>query len=429
MIAIIYTIVILLFITINKVVFKNFLNYLNIFLLIWYVASILSMGGFFNFTIPSTKAYIYILITLIFFEAFSIIFIKVTIKKKDYNKKIEYNYDINYKIIFLLSLCVTILMIPTTIRGTKVLLENGFGYLRNIGFTLELYTSYEKIFLVYIVKPLNIALLVYSLIDLVDNKKIRINFILCIINVIQYILTFGGRSALLEVILLVGIIVMAKYNTNIYQAIKNNKKIAILSIIVLISIVYITSQRSLNKNEGFLFNVYSYYVGSIHLFGIHLDNPSASLLDGEHLLYGREMFNSITEFINIFGSILHINFSTGIEEVNQVTQKYIYVSPNVLMNNNVTMIYAFLRDFDIYGLIIGPCVLAFIYAVSYKAKNKKGEIQYRAVYYYLLSQLPYFLFEFVLAKGSVVFTIGAILVLNIVIFKRTRIQAIRRNKK
>lgn len=418
MMTIIYTVIISFCLLLNRMIFKNFFNYLNIFLIIWYTAAVLSMKGFYNFTIPSMKTYIYILIVLVFLEVFSIIFLRITIKRDNNEKKIKCNYCLKYKITYILSACVTIIMIPTTIKGCNILLKYGFGYLRNIGFTLELYTSYEKIFLVYIAKPLNIALLIYSIIDLIDNKKIKINFILCLLNVIQYILTFGGRAALLEIVLLTGIAIIDKYNANIYIAIKNNKKVILFSAIFLVFIVYITSQRSLNKNAGFLFNFYSYYVGSIHLFGINLDNPSMSLLDGRHLLYGKEMFNSIIEFINIFGSVFRISLPTGIEQVNQVTQQYRYVSPNVQMNNNVTMIYAFLRDFDLYGLIIGPCVIALIYAITYKTNKKEGRIQDRAVYYYLLSQLPYFLFEFVLAKGSIVFTIGAILLLSRIILKK-----------
>ena len=30
------------------------------------------------------------------------------------------------------------------------------------------------------------------------------------------------------------------------------------------------------------------------------------------------------------------------------------------MNNNVTFLYVCLRDFDIYGLIIGPAYIAFV---------------------------------------------------------------------
>lgn len=57
---IIYSVVIIIFLAMNKYIYKKFWNYLNVFLLIWYFASVLSMQGFYDFYVPSNKAYIYI---------------------------------------------------------------------------------------------------------------------------------------------------------------------------------------------------------------------------------------------------------------------------------------------------------------------------------------------------------------------------------
>ena len=58
---IIYSVVIIIFLAMNKYIYKKFWNYLNVFLLIWYFASVLSMQGFYDFYVPSNKEYIYIL--------------------------------------------------------------------------------------------------------------------------------------------------------------------------------------------------------------------------------------------------------------------------------------------------------------------------------------------------------------------------------
>lgn len=413
---VIFTIVVIIFFVINKYIYRNTWNYLNVFLLIWYIASMLSRYGFYDFYVPSEKTYIYILVALISLEAFSILFMKITIKKgilKNDNKQ----YKMKYMNITIMAAIITALMIPTTIRGIEILMAEGFDYLRGAGFSTDTYSSMEKIFLVYIIKPLNITLLVYSMIDFIDNNKIKLNLILCIINVFQDILTFGGRASLLSVVLLFAIILVDKYGKKIYIIFKKNKKIIIASILIIGVIIYITSQRQVHGGKGLLFNIYSYYVGSIHLFGLYVDNPNISLLDGNHLLYGQETINPITEMINILGGFFGISLTTGIEIVNEVTQKFVYASPDVLMNNNVTMLYAFLRDFDIYGLIIGPMLVAAVYAFAYKRRKKTGELKWRAVYYYVLAQLPYFLFENVLAKGNVVFNIIFIIVLSRIIYK------------
>ena len=410
---IIYSVVIIIFLAMNKYIYKKFWNYLNVFLLIWYFASVLSMQGFYDFYVPSNKAYIYILITLISLETFSILFMKLTIKKKKANLNDE-KYKLKYFNITLLALLVTVLMIPTTIKGINVLANSGFGALRTEGLSAgTTYTALEKIFLVYILKPFNMALLTYSVVDFIDNNKIRFNLILCIINVFQQMLTFGGRSALLGIILLIFVVVVDKYGNRILQLIKKNKKILIAAIAILGVIVYITSQRQVGGGEGLIFNIYTYFVGSIHLFGVCIDNPSVFLLDGNNLLYGQAMFNWITEIINFSSGLLfNTSITTGIEIVNQVTQNFVHVSPTVLMNNNVTMLYVFLRDFDIWGLIIGPMILALVYVCSYKARKNRRTLLSRVIYYYLLSQMPYFLFEYIFAKGNVVFVIIFVFLIN-----------------
>ena len=75
------------------------------------------------------------------------------------------------------------------------------------------------------------------------------------------------------------------------------------------------------------FNLYSYYVGSIHLFDIHLQNPEISLLDGEHLLYGKGILNPLLDISKIALKTIGINTDivTGTEIINEQVQQYITV--------------------------------------------------------------------------------------------------------
>ena len=349
----------------------------------------------------------------------------LTIKKKK-KKTEDEKYRLKYINITILAFLVTVLMIPTTIKGINVLISNGFGALRNEGLSAgTTYSAIEKLFLIYVLKPFNTALLTYSIIDFIDKNKIKANLILCIINVFQQMLTFGGRSALLGIVLLIFVVVVDKYGKKILRMLKNNKKIVVGALAILGVIIYISSQRKVGGGEGLLFNVYTYFVGSIHLFGVCIDNASTFLLDGQNLLYGQAMFNWITEIINFVGGILfNISITTGIEIVNQVPQNFVNVSPTVVMNNNVTMLYIFLRDFDVWGLIIGPMVLALVYVWAYKARKNKRTLISRAIYYYLLSQMPYFLFEYILAKGNVVFVIIFMLLIYRIVSTRERTEKV-----
>ncbi|MEI2393114.1 hypothetical protein V8V55_25305, partial [Priestia megaterium] len=46
-----------------------------------------------------------------------------------------------------------------------------------------------------------------------------------------------------------------------------------------------------------------------------------------------------------------------------------------LFNNNTSIIYTFLRDFGIFGLLIGPSFIALLMALSENKYYKKGGLR------------------------------------------------------
>lgn len=191
---------------------------------------------------------------------------------------------------------------------------------------------------------------------------------------------------------------------------------------LLFIIIAVTNERSLNSNEGFLFNLYSYYVGSIHLLNVHVENPYLSLLDGEHLLYGKGMLSPIWEITKISLKMIgfNIDIETGIDIINEQTQNYLTVKNGVKMNNNVTFLYVCLRDFDIYGLIIDSAYIALWFAIIYKLYIKRNSLKTDAMYFYLISNLPYFIFEFVLNKTPTILTFIYIIIVYNIICKKNK---------
>lgn len=97
-----------------------------------------------------------------------------------------------------------------------------------------------------------------------------------------------------------------------------------------------------------------------------------------------------------------LDWKSGVETINEVTQQFVFVSPQTFMNNNVTMIYAFLRDFGVWGLFICPFLLGAIYAHMYKLKKIQPNIYRKSVYYFSLSIMPFLLFEWMPARMSII---------------------------
>ena len=281
-------------------------------------------------------------------------------------------------------------------------------------------TMFQHIFIIYIVLPLSKAITIYSVMDCVEKKKINKTLVVSFINVILTVLTFAGRGILLDFIFLIVVIIScSQHKLSLLKTIKQYKKAIVILAIILVLISTITNQRKLNSESSLFSNAYSYYVGSIHLFDVHL-NEKASLLDDENLLYGKAILSPIIDIykmtINFFG--FNTNIKSGVETINQQVQQYYRVGNHISLNNNVTFLYVPLRDFGIFGLLIGPLYLSFIYAIAYKKKKNLPTVKNKAIYYYLCSILPYFIFEFYLNKTNTFFTIIFILVIPYIFFKK-----------
>ena len=412
----IYTFFIIFCLVINYKIFKKNINYLNIFLIIYYFAIVFSMSRFYGFSVPNDKLYIFVLIALISLEMFSIFFMAIKLHIKEEKKEEK----VNTKILGFIALIIFVFMIPTTIEGIKIIRQYGFFAARSAAFSTEVYSSYTKIFLVYILAPLDKVVYMYALIDYIKTKKINIALIISSINILQMTVTLGGRSALLDFIIISIVIVYSKYNGQIIDILKNNKRIIAIAAIMMMAIVGVTNNRSIKKNEGFLFNVYSYYVGSIHLFNVHLSNPNISLLDGNHLLYGRGMLNPIEELTKMTLKFAKIKTDkeTGIDIMNKQLQKFLTVRNGVKMNNNATFLYVCLRDFDFIGLIIGPAYIALWFVILYKLYIKKKSLKTDIMFFYIVSCIPYFLFEFYLNRTPTVLTFIYIMFLYKIVVSR-----------
>lgn len=406
----VFILVIIAFLVFNASFFNKYVNYLNVFVCIFGIASIFSMFGLYNLYIPPVTAYLYILVTLICFEFFSIFFL--SIKQQKFKQK--KNTELNWKYMKNLSMILFVSFLLFSIKGMSFVAQNGLFSLREIGFTTELYTSMQKILIVNILKPINTVILILSAIELIQNNKLKLSLVFSLLNCIQCTLIFGGRGVIIEVILYFIILLYNKYGFKILKLLKKNKLLVLMFFVLIVIVSYMTINRSLRGGSGVFYNFYNYFIGSIHLFGVYVSSPCTYLLDNQHLLYGLEIFNGILEPFKILFNLLGgVQLKSGIEIINEVTQNYVYVAPNVLMNNNVTMVYAFLRDFGFFGLIICPLFLAYFYAKIYKNKVLDQNNTLRmGLWVFVMGELPFLLFEYTFAKMATVMVLIFMLLLT-----------------
>ena len=390
---------------INTSFFHRAYNYANCFIGLWTVISFLSMCGFYDFYIPPESTYLYIAFMLLVFEIATLFGYKVRFGNKK-NRRILSNYEDTRVLIksipfTLINMVCTAFLIPYVRTGLSYIFVGGFNSLRQESLR-TLYSTGTKLVLMNIVQPIILASLIIGFWNLIRNRKFNWYIIIALLNSVLYILVFASRWILMEILMLLFVIVVQYYGGHIFKVIKDHKFLVAIGIFIVLIIITITAQRSVSSDGGVFKNIYTYFVGSIHLFGVACKNPSDFLLhDSSGYLYGGELLSGITDVVfMVTNRIFHTDFVTGISVLNNVTQKFYSVAPNVVMNNNFTMVYAFLRDGGLLGILFDTSILACVYAKIYK--NRDSSLFYITTWCYMKSMALFLVFEWMFARTSMI---------------------------
>lgn len=385
----------------NSYMYNKRINVNNVIITIWTITSILSMFGFYDMYVPNEKTYIYILLFMVTFELCSLFFLK-TIKIKEQSD--DMSKTLNYNIINIVLIILICVMAYFTLQGIEILIEGGsFSEVRDAYLNHENFSNKLKMFISLVILPIGHAIGVYTIIEYVNKKKITATLILFLIFLCELIIYTGGRAAIVHVAVLLVVALMDKYNNNIIKIIKENKLIILTLIIIGIIIGIITLQRNL-RGKGIIYNMYCYFVGSIHLLGVYVDNPEKFLLTNDYLLYGQVLISGFSYPILFVLQLVGINIKAGLYILYETTQRFIQISPNTTINNNVTMIYYALRDFGVFGIFIYTSIINFVFTYLYKKRKKNESILYKALYYYFIRCVIFLLFDFQFANTGVIFT-------------------------
>ena len=419
---VIYLFLLLIFGVLNTNTFRSKFNYANIFLLLWCVIPSLSAFGFYDFYKPPFEAHVYIILAIITFEITTLITKRIHIIKENEIETHPSTERINWTILLIISLICLAVIFPFFIISIRFALSNGFYYLRIKVLNNELFSARNRIILQDVIQPLVITTTLASIYHLVENRKIKIVTIISVLNCGLYMMTIGNRWLIMEVLLMIVVIVVGKYAFNIVEILRKNKWATRIVALLIVGMVFITVQRSIRGSTGLLYDVYSYFVGSIHFFGLAVSSPSEFALDSSHYLWGQELISAFVGLINNIGAAFGNSeiISSGLNTINEITQKYYFVSPTTHMNNNITMIYGFMRDCGVVGVIFDTTVLALFCMFVYKRRNKSIYTRFR--YIFNLTLLPFLIFEWFYGRTFVLIVFLILTLLDITSKKKLRIK-------
>lgn len=354
---------------------KSFLHPNTLYTLLWSGVSLISYFNFIDLKTPSKEVYIYILISIV---VFNLTFLSICKKSIQKNKmylleKIE-DYEINYDLIIAINVVFIIIMMPLFLRGIMKIITTGeFGLRSEVLSIIGAGSGVKREISLFIRRTSFMGVLkATSIITAVDMVRGRYKLLkVCLLGQIMYIIIFGGRIVVMDFILAYIISYLLLKNVR-----KNKIKKRYIAFVI-IALIAITTLRGNNKYT-LLESLVLYYTGSLSYLEIIISNPMAFGLD--KLLYGKLTFGFLLEpIIIILNNIFMFNVKNPSFEFDRYAQNFVNIGGNGVSsyyNNNTTILYIFLRDFGVWGIVVGTFLLAMVIAFLQNKYIYKGNPKY-----------------------------------------------------
>ena len=363
--------------------FKKWINYASIINLIWLVGIITTYIGLFEIYKPQNRIYVIINVFLLCFNIITYLTVRNTESRTLRSEFVIHNIESRNKLETISLSGIIVLMIPDFYSSLKVIMSGGYNLVRENVLTSFTFTQW---FLYHFGNPLIMALSIIAIIDVVFYGKNKFNLFLSFVAVLIDITIFASRSLLTEIIVALTICLFLKYHFKLKEVIKKHKIIIISLIATLALLIFVTSQRKMNGgNSTVIENLYYYFWGSFSCMDNHLDNINRYVVANGHTYF--QMF--ISGIVGVFGDILSlfgIRIQSGILIINPIVQEYVKVSPNIQMNNNVTMLTAFYLDAGWIGVAFYSSLASLILGCFYNKMKSCSRAD----------NLSYFIFAYVL---------------------------------
>ena len=355
----------ILMLFLDRYFYHKFFTWPSIITIIWCITLSFALMGLYDTVIPSITTVLYTMFFILSLNLASIIFSKKLIKNEiTKNEKANYNISINDKLLTFIEILCLILLIIICRKGIVIFLSTfNMSAVRNAYINYESIGVHMQVLFTITVVPIGKAVYVLSIIDYVHNKKIKLPLILSTVFAVLCMLLTGGRG-ILVFLLFTFVVSLILKEKNIFDIIKNNKKIVKLCAFIVLIILLVTLQRGFGKN-GMFTTIYVYFCGCFNLFEVYLRQ---GFVYPGGLLFGQALISGISfPFIEILRYVFHVNILPGNYILaNEAVAQYIRISPTIAINATPTTMFTAIRDFGVAGLLIYPTVISYIY---YKLKE------------------------------------------------------------
>lgn len=371
--------------------FKIHMNIVSIFTGLWCFFGILSSFGMYGMRIPVLQVHLYACLFVSVVDVIIILFCRqrnlsiymsnVLLHKEKGNVQTRASVCKSYATA--IQVVALVFYMPMIVNSIKAFLEGGFLGIRNSYFG----TEYEGRYLFSLLcrtmpSSFLTGLIIHYMYSAFETQKWKF-FIYAFLNAILLTLVNGGRYALMQV-LLSAVVLMVMQGRSVQKADRQErffKKKIIKGIVVIALVMFMVT--IFRKQEIFK-NIVVYFSGSFSFLDYILDNPTDfGLIEN---LNGYLTFGCIAEPVVLGLKVLGLTtMKTPSYLFNIVCQNFYDIgsgSTTLLFNNNTTVLYYFLRDFGVWGIVIGGIFLASLVVYSYNKWNS-GSRFYALIFVYM----------------------------------------------
>lgn len=368
-----------------------------LFNIIWSIVYIFIYVNLSNFYEVSNQAIIIMLVGQIFYNLGTTF--KVRIGKRK-NVTICDSDGAAFRIpnlIIVIQIILLCLMLPFISKAMTSILINGFNMQRYYFATNEtdFFSSVQRLIYIYlIVFPLNKAICLLCVMELISKKKISLKLIISAVSMGCETIITAGRFAIVDILFcfMMVFFVMKKRGKQDKETKKLSRVVITVFVSVVAGIMLISSMRTLKDDNmlKILFaNTIDYFTIGPRLLDKALMDPVTWGLNdfgcGGFTLAG------LMEIVRLFFAFLHIPINLNFFGRSQeVAGLYFAISPTGKMANAfTTMYYYFMRDFSYLGLVILPFLFGLICSNIYRKSNRENSIWSAMKYSYLMLLVLY----------------------------------------
>lgn len=354
----------------------------------WGITIFISGFGFFGFYIPSPKTYLIMLLAIISFNFPIIVLSKKKFKDQAFQgNENELNFNQNNIKKFLLTIHIVIIvyLLSLSIEVLGLLLSGmNYSMVRYLYFYGDITNVYETLVMNWFITPLiYFSMILISILFFQQDKKNKLNnylFITTILCISLQSFSSGGRGIVLSaalIFLLSFLMHRGKRNISFFK----KMKIRAFFFVLIGGLIIITIFRTgLNTNifDAIFQTVIGYYTAPY----IYFEKLSeyTSMVQEEVRLYGAMFFSGIIDIFIIGLRFLGVAIKQPSFYLAEYNQTFLLVGNNISYNAFPNMVYTFIYDFGLAGVILGPMAFGFMAKLVYQKMISTNKIAYKGIY-------------------------------------------------